>query len=259
MTRVSQQAIEDGTVLFHQKQYRGALHHFMSATQSADSLYDTVEASRLVGVTFRHQHRLNRAVKYGQQALTRAVESGQSELIARCAHDLAESFHHLALKDKELRARLLRKALGLYENSLTHESIATYSTSNAWHSNRYYATQGAQLLLLFDLFHYRIWLEDDGSGPSKLYPSEVRRNQAEVVQKLKVVDRQLAKRDDQELELDTLLRLIQVVPFIERAPLVHRAEALALIYPHRKNDVWLALCGRPVVRRVIAARAKAGR
>lgn len=111
-------------------------------------------------------------------------------------------------------------------------------------------------LLLYDMAHYRIWINDDGSDPARLNRHEALREKRDAVKLLIEADLRLMESDNQVWELNNLLKLIEVMPFSRRASLVFRAEELIVHYPSRNKELWVAMMGRSFMLLAVKVRTE---
>ncbi len=232
---------------------RSALNHFVSASHNSDSLAEHAEALQMAGVTFRKQCKLLRAAEYGRRALECAQDSGDANAISGAARDLAATLHAEGIYSSEGRAATLREALALYELSLEQDALLRQGSlsGSLLPDDQQNVTRGMKALLLFDMAHYRIWINDDGSEPGRLHWHEARAEQERAVNALHDAHFSLRLSDNRVWELNNLLKYMQVAPLIERIQLKRRANELTVLYPNREKEVWASLAGRRAVRLVL--------
>ncbi len=215
-------------------------------------------ALQMTGVVFRKVGNITKAVEYGERALQEAKDSTSPSATSGAARDLAASLHIRGMISAKERAKTLRDALALYDLSLEYDQIGRRPPfgENLEAGDDHYVTQGMRALLLYDMAHYRIWINDDSSEPARLNRHEALREKRDAVKLLIEADLRLMESDNQVWELNNLLKLIQVMPSSRRASLVFRAEELIVLYPSRNKELWVAMMGRPFMRLAVKVRTE---
>jgi len=233
-----------------------ALSNFMMAIDEKADAKEHTRAFQMTGVVFRKIGNLAKAVEYGERALKEAEDSPVPDTTSGAARDLAATLHILGIVREEGRDATLLSALHLYTLSLIYDETGRQKPFSDYEppdhapaGSQHYVTFGMRASLLYDIAHFRIRLNSDGSrGSTSLRRKEVRTAQDEALTQLEFADHFLQKFDNRVWELNNLLRLIQVSPVGEKASLIHRAENLITLYPARNKELWAAIGGRRLYR-----------
>jgi len=231
-------------------QLYASMNYFIPASKDAPSVADSAEAMRMIGVTFRKQGNLDMALEHGRNAMHEAIASQQPQPISGAARDLAATLHALGVFTAKDRAANLREALALYVYSLEQDRLARQKPfdDTAEPGAQYSVTLGMKALLLYDMAHYRIWINDDGSEPARLYRHEAHIEKRRAIGMLREAYRQLRGNNSLSWQLNNLLKFIQVAPRSEKRGLMDEARHLLVHYPHRANEVRIARLGRRAMR-----------